>query len=349
MNVGIIGGGQLGMYLAINAYKLGHKVFVYDSNSDCCAKDVVSNFVNGSFDDIKLLEEFCEKCDVVTYEFENINSDIVEELSKKYNVVQKSHPLKLASSRINERNLALKLGINQPKFEVVESLDNIGLEYPYIIKSVSMGYDGKHQYHINNKSDLYNLSISESIAEEKIDFDYEISVIVCRNTKGETVFYEPFYNIHRNGILHITKVNYPIKETVKEKAYEIVLKIIESENIYGILCCEFFVKNEDVYFNELAPRPHNSGHITMDTHEYNQFENHILAITGNKLGSNKCNSTAFMVNVLGQDRSKVEKILELHGDSVKFYDYHKEARENRKVGHLVVYDESLYNEFINNW
>ncbi len=350
MVIGIIGGGQLGMFLAKSSYNMGYKTFVYDQNEDCCARSVSTYFMQGDFDDEKKLEDFCMKCDVITYEFENINNIIIDKLSSKYNIVQKSHPLKLASSRINERSLASSLDILQPKWEQVEDVNKINIDYPYILKSDSLGYDGKNQYHINKESDLNDVDLSvKYIAEERIDFDYEISVIACRSLNGEYQYYEPFYNIHKNGILHITLINQDINPHIVNQAYIIIKKIMDSKDIYGILCCEMFVKGDCVYFNEMAPRPHNSGHITMDCHHFSQYDNHIRSILGMKLGLTNIKCEAFMVNVLGQDIEKVEVVLDSYRDKIKYYNYHKSPKFNRKIGHLIVFDLSLLEYFKENW
>lgn len=351
--IGIIGGGQLGMYLALSAYQMGFKTIVYDNNENCSAKDIASKFYFGSFDDEKKLEEFARECDVITYEFENINSDIVKDLATRYNIVQKHHPLVISSSRYNERMMADELEIKQPNWQLINNendVKNIKLEYPYLLKSISLGYDGKNQYMINNVNDLKKVDYSLSyLAESKINFDYEISLIAIRSINNEIVIYDPFYNTHHKGILNITLINQEINSDIIKKAKEAITKIMVNKDIYGILTCEFFVEKDNLYFNEMAPRPHNSGHITMDTHYISQYENHIRAITGQPLGNTKVKTNAFMVNVLGQDVEKVAKFMKENANQAKYYDYHKEPRLNRKIGHLIVFDDKYLEYFIKNW
>lgn len=351
--IGIIGGGQLGMYLALSAYQMGFETIVYDNNKNCSAKDIATKFYFGSFDDKNKLEEFAKECDVITYEFENINNEIVKDLASRYNVVQKNHPLLISSSRYNERIMADELKIKQPSWQLVnnkEDIKDIKLEYPYLLKSISLGYDGKNQYIINNKDDLNKVDYSLSyLAESKINFDYEISLIAIRSINDELLIYDPFYNIHHHGILNITLINYEVDDIIIKQAKAAITKIMLEKDIFGILTCEFFVKNNHVYFNEMAPRPHNSGHITMDTHYISQYENHIRAITGMPLGNTKIKSDGFMVNVLGQDVEKVNKFMSENANYAKYYDYHKEARLNRKIGHLIVFEDKFLENFIKNW
>ncbi len=351
--IGIIGGGQLGMYLALTAYQMGYETIVYDSNEACSAAQIASKFYCGSFDDAQKLEEFAKECDVITYEFENINSEIVKDLANTYNVVQKEHPLVLSSSRYNEKSMADELGIKQPQWQLVNNKDDISkitLTYPYLLKSLSLGYDGKNQYLINDKEDLEKVDYSLAyLAEEKINFDYEMSLIAIRSIDGELVIYDPFYNIHHKGILNATLINKIANNEVIDQAKEAITKIMLEKDIYGILTCEFFVEGNNVYFNEMAPRPHNSGHISMDTHYISQYENHLRAILGLPLGTTAIKCDAMMVNVLGQDVEEVQSVMSLFGDVIKHYDYHKEPRYNRKVGHLIVFDKELAKVFIENW
>lgn len=352
--IGIIGGGQLGMFLAITAYNMGYDTVVYDCKEDCCARKVAGQFILGEFDDEAKLSNFCQKCDVITYEFENINSDLVAKLSEKHPIIQKSHPLILSSSRFNERTMASQLQITQPEWQYIDNeneVPNIKIPYPYLLKSTSMGYDGKGQYMINNEKDLEKVDFNNIsyLAEKKIDFDYEMSVIGVRSITDELLIYPPFYNIHHKGILNITLIDENISKDVINKANKYIETIMKEHNIYGLLCCEFFVKEDEVYFNEIAARPHNSGHITMDTHYTSQYENHLRALLGLKLGNPAIKSYGYMVNVLGQDVEKTKEFIAENGFDCKYYDYHKEAKHNRKVGHLVVFNDKYLAEFKKNW
>lgn len=350
MKVGIIGGGQLGMYLALAANQIGYQSIVYDQSSEVSAAKICDKFIEGDFNDQAKLEEFCKLCDVITFEFENINNEIIEYLSAKYNIVQGAKLLKISASRLNEKNLAKELDIKTIPWQYIKDGNTkIELNYPYLLKTVSLGYDGKGQYLIENAEDLKQVDFSKAyLAEEKLDFDYEISLIAVRAINEQVVMYQPFYNIHHKGILHMTLLN-EVPQEVEIQAQEIITKIIKSQNVYGILCVEFFVKDNVVYFNEIAPRPHNSGHITMDTHYTSQYQNHIRAICGFNLGNTLKKCDGFMVNILGQDVDKVEGIMQRYGQNINLYDYKKSARENRKVGHLVDYDLNHIDYFLNDF
>lgn len=338
MDIGIIGGGQLGMFLAISAYQMGYLVHVYDPNPDCCAKGVAQNYLQGEFDDYQKLDEFASRCDVIVYEFENIDSNVIKKLSAKHHIPQGYQALKIASSRTNEKTLADQLNIKQAKWQVVKDKNEIELEYPFLLKSNTLGYDGKNQHLINSKKDLENFKLKvDYIAEEKVAFDYEMSVIGFRDQYGNMFSYEPFYNIHKEGILDYTLLK-DIPDNIYQKAQENCFMMMEELKIIGILCCEFFVKGDEVYFNEMAPRPHNSGHITMDTHYSSQYDNLIRVVNGLPAGDLNVKCWGFMKNVIG-DKKILKKIPDEY--YFKYYDYHKELRAKRKIGHLIGFDEKI--------
>lgn len=342
MVVGIIGGGQLGMFLGISAYQMGYLVHVYDPNSDCCAKGIAQKCYQGEFNDYQKLADFAKDCDVIVYEFENIDSNIIKKLSQEYNIPQGYRALEVASSRINEKNLAYKLNIKQAKWQIVNNKDEIALSYPFILKSNRLGYDGKNQYLINNKEDLMDIDLDiEYIAEEKVTFDYEMSIIAFRDHRGKMLAYQPFYNIHKEGILDYTLLK-EIPDYLYEQAKNSCFKIMAELEIIGILCCEFFVKNDEVYFNEMAPRPHNSGHITMDTHYSSQYENLIRVVNDLDIGNLNIKCWGFTKNVIGSDKLLKEIPKEYY---FKYYDYHKEKRIKRKIGHLIGFDKNLFKYF----
>lgn len=352
--IGIIGGGQLGMYLAIAAYEMGYDTAIYDPNFECSARGIATYFFQGEFDDEVKLEEFCQKCDLITYEFENINADIVLALSMKYPIIQKAHPLILSSNRFVEKQMAKDLNILQAENQAIlnkEMLNSITLDYPYILKSTTLGYDGKGQVVVNSSADLREVDIDgiTYLAEQKVDFDYEISVIGVQSTTGELRLYPPFYNIHHHGILNITSNHMEIPIEVVLQANNAVEKIMKHHNIYGLVCGEFFVKDNKAYFNEMACRPHNSGHITMDANFTSQYENHLRALLGMTLGSTDIKTPAFMINVLGQDVEQLKERIKDFEHNIKYYDYHKEPRFNRKVGHLIDYRIEDFNFFEKRW
>ncbi|MEG0283211.1 MAG: ATP-grasp domain-containing protein [Erysipelotrichales bacterium] len=348
--IGIIGGGQLGMFLALEANRLGFNSAIYNDGVNCSAHTICNIFVDGKYDDEQRLRDFCKQCDVITYEFENIDHHVISKLCEDFNIPQGHRPLVLASNRLNEKAMATNLGIKQGRYYLKDKIYELNLEeYDYIFKTTTLGYDGKNQYLVCDVEDLDNIDYQqEYIIEEKIDFDYEMSLIGVRSLNKELEIYPAFINEHHNGILHISEED-SLNDSIYQQAYEAIEKIMEHYEIVGLLCVEFFVKDDEVYFNEIAPRPHNSGHITLDLNITSQYENHLKAILGMNLGSTKrLDIDAFMVNILGQDLEKVEMIIK-ESNQIKLYDYHKEARYNRKVGHLICYDYDLYDYFKETW
>lgn len=336
--LGIIGGGQLGYYLGLTAHKMGLQPIFLDSNPKSPAKYITDKFICASFDDEEKVGELVENCDVVTYEFENVDLDVIKKLNNKNKIPQGHIPLEISNDRLNEKQLATSLEIKTPMYKDVNSkeelekaLDNIG--YPAILKTRRFGYDGKGQYFLEGSKDIEGIRFdTKYILEQCVKFDFEISVIGIRSISGEFKVYEPFRNVHKDGILYMTHTDTNISNDLKEKACNIVKKIMIEKDIYGILCCELFVIGDEVYFNELAPRPHNSGHITMDTHMTSQYENHIRAILGLPLGSVDIKRHGVMVNILGDDYHKIN---EFYSEDCFVYDYKKEkAVSKRKMGHI---------------
>lgn len=335
--IGIIGGGQLGFYLGLTAHRMGLNPIFLDENSEAPSKYITNNFVCAKFDDENSIQKFVDMSDLLTYEFENVNLDIIKNLNKDNKFPQGHIPLLISNDRLNEKLTAKSLNIKTPKFreinkkeDLIQALNDIPKG---ILKTRRFGYDGKGQYSINGLHDIDNIPFDTNyIYEEKIDFDFELSVIGVRSTTSEIKLYKPFKNIHKDGILHLTYTDTRISEELENKCYDVINKFLVEKNIYGILCCELFVLGEEVYFNELAPRPHNSGHITMDTHITSQYENHIRAILGLPLGSCEIKKHGVMLNILGEDYDKLDKFYDT--DCI-VYDYKKsEARPKRKMAHI---------------
>ncbi len=336
--IGIIGAGQLGLYLGLAAHKMGFLPLYLDSNDKSPSSFITKDFICASFDDEDKVKELFEKSDVVTYEFENVNLDIIKNLEGTNKIPQGHMPLKISNDRLFEKNTAKDIGIPTPKFLQIDSLEDLekGIEeigFPCILKTRRFGYDGKGQYYLRNIDDTKKIVFDTAfILEEVIDFDFEISVIGIRSITKELAIYEPFLNIHKDGILHLTYTDFDLDEDVRKKAKSIVEEFLVSKDLYGILCCELFVKKGEIYFNELAPRPHNSGHITLDSHVTSQYENHLRSILGLPLGSTKIKKHGCMVNILGEDYCKIEGF---YGEDTFIYDYRKgEPKDKRKMGHI---------------
>ncbi len=335
--VGIIGGGQLGFYLGLTAHRMGLEPVFLDSNELSPAKYVTNKFICADFDDLGAVKKLAELSDVVTYEFENVDLEVIKKININNKVPQGHVPLEISNDRLNEKNIATSLGIKTPKYKEIntkEDLINAINEIPQgILKTRRFGYDGKGQYKINSLSDIENIVFdTKFIYEEKINFDFELSIIGIRSITGEVKMYKPVRNVHKDGILHLTYTKTGISEELETKCNLIIEKFLKEKDIYGILCCELFVCGNEVYFNELAPRPHNSGHITMDTHKTSQYENHLRAILGLPLGSCEIKSHGVMLNVLGDEYHLINNF---YDENTIVYDYKKgEPKTKRKMGHV---------------
>lgn len=347
MKIGIVGGGQLGMMMAEKAVELGHEIISLDPNPTCSITRYSTKHISKDYNDKSALEMMNELCDVITYEFENVD---LKELSKYIDKLpQKTEALRISRDRIIEKNYAKTLGISTPKFTEVNTMSDVFV--PSIVKTTTGGYDGKGQYKITELSQIDHISnIGEIkyICEELINFDYEISIVATRDNYGNIAFYPTPINIHKYGILHISKVTNEIDDSIIKKAQHYTKLILENLDYIGTLAVEYFVVNNVVLFNEFAPRPHNSGHYTMDGCNVSQFYNHILAITNEKVVEPRLLQNTVMLNVLGQNQ-------DYYGLSESFkncfqHDYYKNSdKTNRKIGHInYLYNiEKEFDYFIN--
>ncbi len=336
MRIGILGGGQLGWMTVLEGKKFGFEFFILDKTKTSPACRVA----DGCFD-YEEVDEFVRLCDVVTYEFEHISDEILENVS--HLTLPSVGVLKLKKSKVEEKLFLKRRGYPVPNFVVAfgEDLESAVamFNFPVVVKSESLGYDGKGQYLI--KEDLGKLKTIKMnhrewerfLVEEFVDFDFEFSIIGVRNSKGEIKLYPPTINYHEEGILiynKTTNLNFSLAE-------EIVKSLMEELNIVGLLCVEFFhAKDGRILINEMAPRTHNTGHWTLDGCYTSQFENLVRAISGLPLGSTKLKSPSGMINIIGKSYEEIDirKILSMEG--TKLYWYGKEKRYRRKMGHINV-------------
>ena len=330
--IGIIGAGQLALYMAIEAVKMGYQVSTYDPDPKAPAQRV-SDFTCGSFDDIEALKAFASKCEVITYEFENMNLDHMEELNKSYNLPQGSDILKFTAHRYEELKMAQGLDIPTVKSVYLESADADRstlnyLKLPLIVKTARFGYDGKGQQ-IVHKIDDINIEV-ESLVSELITFDYEISIILARSGT-EVQCYPSFRNKHKNGVLHYTDT---LDNKIYEEGFKYAQMIAEAMDYNGVLAVEFFVKEGQLIFNEVAPRPHNSGHLTLSVSNKSQFKAHIEAICQLNVGPLVHYEDALMVNLLGDEVLTSRE--SMFKEDVDHFEYGKEViKPGRKMGHDV--------------
>ena len=339
MKVGILGGGQLARMLALAGHPLGLKFVVLDPAPDACS-GVVAEHIVGAYDDPQKLKIFAEKVDIVTYEFENVPAESVRYLTNKLPVYPSPDALAFSRDRLREKTMFRELGIATPEFFAVNSLEDleeavqkIGL--PAILKSRTLGYDGKGQFLLKKKEVLpaawEQLAGVPCILESFVSFSREISIIAARACNGETVFYPVSENVHRSGILHLSTCR---SDDPMQKAAESYSKLLLDKMEYvGVLALELFHSDGALLANEIAPRVHNSGHWTIDGAHTSQFENHLRAVLGLPLGDTSAYGHCAMVNFVGQiPHSKdVLAIKNAH-----FHDYGKEPRLSRKIGHGTV-------------
>lgn len=346
MKIAIIGGGQLGMMMAEEAKKLGHIIYSLDPNPNCSITKFSDCHIAKEYNDEEVLQYMYENVDVITYEFENVDLNVLSNYLDK--IPQKLDALRISRNRIVEKNYAKSLGIQTPAFTKVYEKEDIF--FPSIVKTITGGYDGKGQYVVKSKHDVDRIDKKDTleyICEEHIQFDYEISVVATRDRYGTTRCFPIPKNIHKNGILHISKIDEKIPSSIKYKAEQYATKIIEDLDYIGTLAVEFFVRGEEVLFNEFAPRPHNSGHYTMDGCNISQFASHILAITNEKLPEISLIEKTIMINVLGQYKHFYSNSKSMKNSFI--HDYYKNStRENRKIGHInVLYNnDAHYNKII---
>ena len=339
-SLGIIGGGQLGMFLCQAAKDLGINTSVLSETEEFSAKSFCDNFFIGKFSDSKILNDFINSADNFTIETENIPFTILEKIASKKKFFPDPGIVKICQNRLREKKFLNSLSnIKTAKFFEINNQEELKknlklINNSGILKTSEFGYDGKGQYKILNGqiSELESLNLKSFILEEILDFEKEISVIVCRkNKKIET--YPAVENIHKNSILRETIFPANISEEVKKNANKIATQIANHINLNGILAIEMFLmKDKSILINELAPRPHNSGHWSIDYCEISQFHNLLNTIFFESPKSPNPISSCKMVNVIGDEFLKKDAFKK----KFKFYDYlKKEIKSARKMGHYT--------------
>ncbi|MGT2888452.1 5-(carboxyamino)imidazole ribonucleotide synthase [Streptococcus didelphis] len=340
--IGIIGGGQLGQMIAISAIYMGYKIITLDPSADCPAGGV-SELIVAPYDDVAALKELAERCDILTYEFENVDADGLDAVVKKGQLPQGTDLLRISQNRIFEKDfLANKAKVTVAPYKVVKSADDLeglDLSKKYVLKTATGGYDGHGQVAIASNADLAAarelVASADCVLEELVAFDLEVSVIVSGNQKDFTVF--PVQeNVHHNNILSKTIVPARISEELAKKAKAMALEIARQLNLAGTLCVEMFASQDEIIVNEIAPRPHNSGHYSIEACDFSQFDTHILGVLGLPLPAITLHAPAIMLNVLGQHMEKAQAYIQ-ENPSAHLHLYGKlEAKHNRKMGHVTV-------------
>ena len=342
ITLGIIGGGQLGSMMAIAAKKLNIKTVIFCDDVDAPAQNFCNNFIYGSYDDNKKIAEFIKLVDIVTFEFENIPFETLNEINKLKPVLPKPAVNRLIQHRLAEKDFINKLNIRTTRYVSIEKksdLDSLEDFLPGILKTTTLGYDGKGQHPIQSIDELNSLNIDFSkgyILEKLVKLKKEISIIITRFENQKYEIYEPIENTHQDQILRNSKIPADIDNKIFEQSKDWAMTISEELKYVGTLCVEFFIdRNNNLYVNEIAPRVHNSGHLTINAYNVSQFENHVRAVCGLEQIPLKKISNAKMINLIGDEISKYRKISKLN-DNEFFFDYlKKEIKDKRKMGHLT--------------
>ena len=342
INLGIIGGGQLGSMLSNAAKKLNIKTTIYCDDIDAPAQNFCDEFIFGEYDNKKKILEFANKVDIITYEFENIPYETLNEVNKIKSVLPRPSVNRIIQHRLAEKDFINKLNIRTTRYVDIEKKSEINtLEdfLPGILKTTTMGYDGKGQYPIKKIDDLNMLNIDFSkgyILEKLVKLKKEISVIITRFGNSEFEIYEPIENNHQDQILKDSKIPAEINKKIFNQSKQWAITIAEELKYIGTLCVEFFIdRNDNLYVNEIAPRVHNSGHLTINAYNVSQFENHIRAVCSLDRIPLKKLHNAKMLNLIGNQIEPYRKNLKLNKNEF-FFDYlKKEIKEKRKMGHIT--------------
>ncbi|ALS79415.1 5-(carboxyamino)imidazole ribonucleotide synthase [Planococcus kocurii] len=349
--IGIIGGGQLGRMMALAAKEAGFKIAVLDPAMDSPTGQVADIQIVAPFNDQHALEELAEVSDVITYEFENIDVDGLSKLAEIAYVPQGSELIRVTQNRIVEKQAISEAGVVVADYVTASTFEELKekssqLSFPFVVKTARGGYDGKGQQTV---SSIEELSLAkrlftngECVAEAFVEFTKEISVIIQRNVHGETAILPIGENIHKDHILHETIVPARIDKKTMDEAKKAAEKIATHLNMVGTLAVEMFVLEDGgIIVNELAPRPHNSGHYSIEATNISQFHQHIRAICGWPLRQPILWSQAVMVNVLGEHVAPLaSKIAQFPNWSIHLYGK-DEAKQKRKMGHVTILTEDL--------
>ncbi|SDC57197.1 5-(carboxyamino)imidazole ribonucleotide synthase [Shouchella lonarensis] len=345
--IGIIGGGQLGQMMAFSAKEIGYRIALLDPDGDSPCAQVADEVIVAPYHDEQAMRALAEISDVVTYEFENVDAATLRDVRAHGYFPQGVDVLETTQHRLQEKAAITRLGVPVARYMTILSVDDVALaatnmRFPAILKVCLGGYDGKGQVVVHDASALREAAVSllqhgPLVLEEKVDFSKEISVIVTRSVHGEITMFPVAENEHRDNILHRTIVPARISTATAASAQALARRLAEGLNVVGTLAVEMFVKKDGtLYVNELAPRPHNSGHYTIEACKTSQFEQHIRAICGLPLGDTTLQTPAVMENILGdriyevpeQPARAVSTYLHLYGK--------KHVKYQRKMGHVTV-------------
>jgi len=341
MTIGVLGGGQLGRMLALAGIPMGFDFRFLDPSADACAGDVGSLMI-GSYTDEKLLRQFTEGVDIITYEFENVPVHSVKIVEKLCTVHPSSAVLDSVQDRLQEKLLCATLGIPTAKYAQVDTPDKLPaalqkIGFPSILKTRRLGYDGKGQIALDSAEDSRDAegmcSKNLCILEQRVPFTREISIIATRASDGTIVSYPLVENFHHEGILRVSRAPASTDSSLAEQAISIATTLLQHMGYVGTMTIEFFEYQHQLLLNEIAPRVHNTGHWTIEGAETSQFENHLRAISGLPLGATTARGNSAMINILGS-YPDLAAMTKLEGAHVHFYG--KKPLPKRKIGHVTI-------------
>jgi 5-(carboxyamino)imidazole ribonucleotide synthase len=346
--LGVIGGGQLGSYFVLAARSMGFRVVVLEPNSNSPAGKLADEHIVAEYDDRSALDRLATQCSAVTVEFENPPVESLEYLSQRIIVRPSPDAIAIAQDRRNEKQFCVEHGIAVAPFAVIESSADINAAMtdevlPGILKTARLGYDGKGQIRVTDRDALVRafkeLGGAPCVLEKLLPLEDELSIVLARGVGGEIVTYEATRNVHVNGVLDVSSAPIPNSQ-VTEHARKVALSLVEALDYVGVLGVEFFVSGGELLVNEMAPRPHNSGHWTLDAAQTSQFEQQVRALVGMPLGSTTMTHPAVvMLNLLGDRWAHGDPnfALAASDSAAHLHLYGKsEAKPGRKMGHLTV-------------
>ncbi len=353
--LGMLGGGQLGRFFVIAAHEMGYKVTVLDPDKNSPAGMIADVHLCAAYDDASALKTMAETCQAISTEFENVPAETLATLAKSTVVHPSADAVAIAQHRVKEKTFFKEAGLPVGPFVPVTAESDLpadGDMYPAVLKVARFGYDGKGQARVANREQavaaFQGFKQEVCVLEKMLPLDLEVSVVLARDVHGNIAAFPTAENGHLNGILDISIAPARCSEVIKANAQELAKKLATKLNYVGVLGVEFFVVGKQLLVNEIAPRPHNSGHYTIDACVTNQFEQQVRVITGQALGSPRLHSHAVMVNILGDSWLYSGKQVEpawdkafAHGD-LKMHLYGKhEPRKGRKMGHFTVIGEDM--------
>ncbi len=351
--IGVLGSGQLGRMFAIAARRMGYRVHTYSPDFDTPTGQVSDLEIAASYDDLDAVREFASGVSVVTFEFENVPAPTAAAAAEAAPVRPAGSALHTTQHRLREKTFLTTAGLPVTPYAPVSSVDELTAAlksqgFPAILKSADFGYDGKGQFRIDSPEDTEAawaaVGPSPAVLESFVDFEREVSVVAARGVDGSFVHYGVIENDHKNRILDISLAPARVTAKVAKDAVEIARTVLTKLEITGVLCVEFFVTRDGrLLINELAPRPHNSGHLTVDACVTSQFEQQLRAVCGLPLGSTELLCPAAMANLLGDlwTRGEPDWVAACKSAAVKLHLYGKlSARPGRKMGHLTALGEN---------